>query len=99
VDIAAPAIEAANTHWIANDLEPSRHESVVADCFEFLQAAAHDRRRWDLVICDPPSFAPSEKSRPQALAAYSRLAQLAAAVTSPGGLLALASCSSHVDHA
>ncbi len=97
VDIAAPAIAAAEQHWLMNELPVDRHRGVTADCFEFLEASAGDRERWELVICDPPSFAPNEKSRERALAAYGRLAQLAAKVTAPHGFLALASCSSHVD--
>ncbi|MEZ6137815.1 MAG: class I SAM-dependent rRNA methyltransferase [Pirellulaceae bacterium] len=95
VDLAAPAIAAASTHWEMNQLQQPHH-AVVQDCFEFLQSAIRGRENWDLVICDPPSFAPSEKTRQQGLTAYTKLAQLAAQVTRPGGMLALASCSSHV---
>ncbi len=97
VDIAAPAIAAAEAHWLLNELSAGQHVGIVADCFEFLEQSVGDKQRWDVVICDPPSFAPNEKSREKALAAYGRLAQLSAKVTRPGGLLALASCSSHVD--
>lgn len=97
VDIAAPAIAAAEQHWLMNDLPAEGHQGVCADCFDFLEKCTSDKQTWDLVICDPPSFAPNEKSRERALAAYARLAQLAAKATAPHGLLALASCSSHVD--
>lgn len=97
VDIAGAAIEAAEHHWALNNLPAAAHRGVVADCFDYLEAAIRDRTRWDLVICDPPSFAPNEKARPQALAAYGRLARLSSKVTRSGGLLAVASCSSHVD--
>jgi 23S rRNA (cytosine1962-C5)-methyltransferase len=98
VDIAAPAIVAAEEHWRLNGLDQPHH-GVVDDCFAFLDRGATLGERWDLVICDPPSFAPSERTRDRGLAAYSRLAQLAASVTARDGLLALASCSSHVDAA
>ena len=97
VDIAAPAIAAAEQHWLMNDLPAERHQGVTADCFNFLETCARDKQTWELVICDPPSFAPNEKSRDRALSAYGRLAQLAAKATASHGLLALASCSSHVD--
>lgn len=99
VDIAAPAIAAAQHHWLLNDLPAEQHCGVTADCFEFLEQSLPAQTSWDLVICDPPSFAPSERARPQAAAAYGRLAQLASRVTARGGLLALASCSSHIDAA
>ena len=97
VDLAAPAIKAARQHWSMNHLPHQGHEPVVADVFEFLGQAAHQGRRWELVIADPPSFAPSQAALPQAQSAYRRLVAACAAVTAPGGLLAVASCSSHVD--
>jgi 23S rRNA (cytosine1962-C5)-methyltransferase len=96
VDLAAPAIAAADAHWRANGLDATRHQPVVADAFAFLADAAARGRAWDVCIVDPPSFASSEAARPQALAAYLRLNRLALTVTRPGGLLVAASCSSHV---
>lgn len=99
VDIAAPAIATAEQHWLMNDLPSGRHQGVTADCFDFLAECTNEKQTWDLVICDPPSFAPNEKSRDRAIAAYGRLAQLAAQATAPQGYLALASCSSHINSA
>ena len=59
------------------------HELVAADAFDFFARAAKRGRRWDLVIVDPPSFAPSEKARPAALAAYRKLAPRALDVGRP----------------
>ncbi len=99
VDLAAPAIAAARTNWALNDLDPSIHEAVAADAFEFSEAAADAGRRWDVVICDPPSFAPSERARPQALRAYRRINALALALVAPKGRFFTASCSSHISEA
>jgi len=96
VDIAPAAIAAADRHWRDNGLPADRHRAVAADCFDFLAAAAGRGERWDVVVVDPPSFAASEAARPAGLAAYQRLNLAALAVTSPGGLLVAASCSSHV---
>jgi 23S rRNA (cytosine1962-C5)-methyltransferase len=97
VDVAAPAIEASKRHWSSNGLDEQLHEAVVADCFQFLEQSIAKNSAWDLVICDPPSFAPSQQTQANAIGAYTRLAQLSASVVRPGGLLALASCSSHID--
>ena len=99
VDLAPAAIAAADAHWRDNGLAPDRHRGVVADCFAFLDEAVAARRRWDVVVVDPPSFAASEAARPSALAAYTRLNQAALAVTATDGLLVSASCSSHLDEA
>ncbi|MEM7475486.1 MAG: class I SAM-dependent rRNA methyltransferase [Planctomycetota bacterium] len=97
VDLAKPAIEAAKEHWLQNGLPEDLHVGTAQDCFEYLESSVKEKRKWDFVICDPPSFAPSEKARPQALVAYGKLARLASRATRAGGFLALASCSSHVD--
>ncbi len=96
VDLAAPAIAVAEQHWNDNDLPATAHHAVAADCFQYLDQARSDGRKWDLVISDPPSFARNVRSRPAALNAYGNLASAAAKVTTANGLLALASCSSQV---
>ncbi|GAB5403764.1 MAG: 23S rRNA (cytosine(2499)-C(5))-methyltransferase [Aureliella sp.] len=96
VDVAEPAIDASQLHWDGNGLPDGSHTGIAADCFEFLDNTAKGSEPWDIVVCDPPSFAPSEKAKERALPAYRKLAQCSARVTAPGGLLALASCSSHV---
>lgn len=99
VDVAAPAIAGLARNLALTGLPAEGHEPVALDAFEFFARAIAQHRRWDLVIVDPPSFAPSERARPAALAAYKKLAAAALAVASPGGRFALASCSSHVTEA
>ena len=96
VDSAAPAIAVGDRHWTLNGLDPANHESVAADAFDFLEKAAKKKRRWNIVVVDPPSFAPSAKTVERARTAYTKLFAAAAAVTAPGGLLAACSCSSHI---
>ncbi len=96
VDIAPPAIAAIEKNLALSNLPSETHERVASDSFEFLSRAQAQGRRWDLVIVDPPSFAPSERTKPAALRAYERLTRAALAVVEPGGRFALASCSSHV---
>jgi 23S rRNA (cytosine1962-C5)-methyltransferase len=99
VDIAPPEIAGIEHNVVLSGLPTEAHERVATDAFDFLARAARQQRRWDLVIVDPPSFAPSERARPAALAAYRKLAAAALAVTEPTGRFALASCSSHVTEA
>lgn len=96
VDIAAPAIAAIEKNLVLSGLATDAHERVAVDAFDFFARAKAQGRRWDLVIVDPPSFAPSERAKPAALRAYEKLARAALAVVEPGGRFALASCSSHV---
>ncbi|HUS29877.1 MAG TPA: class I SAM-dependent rRNA methyltransferase [Kofleriaceae bacterium] len=96
VDIAHPAIAAIERNVALSGLDIAAHERVAVDAFDFFERAAKQGRTWDLVIVDPPSFAPNERSKTAALRAYERLATAALAVTSQGGRFALASCSSHI---
>jgi 23S rRNA (cytosine1962-C5)-methyltransferase len=96
VDVAREAIQSARRNFERNHLPLEAAELHAADAFAFLERAIGDRISYDLVISDPPSFAPSRKALPAALRAYRRLHRLCAKVTAPGGILCAASCSSHV---
>jgi 23S rRNA (cytosine1962-C5)-methyltransferase len=96
VDIAQPAHVAAQKSMRMNGIDPTIHAFVTADVPSFLDAARRKGQSWDLVISDPPSFAPNEKARQRALSAYRRLHGACAAVLSPKGVLCASSCSSHV---
>jgi 23S rRNA (cytosine1962-C5)-methyltransferase len=96
VDIAKPAVQAAQEHWEMNYLPSEAHHAVAMDAYQFLDDAITKQQRWDLVILDPPSFAHSEEGLPKAISAYQSLIQKGAAVTNPRGYLAVASCSSHL---
>jgi 23S rRNA (cytosine1962-C5)-methyltransferase len=96
VDRAKPAVDAVARNLALNDLDVAAHELVSSDAFEFLEDARRRQRRWDVVTCDPPSFAPSARVRAKALSAYRRLNRLAVDAVEPGGMLITASCSSHI---
>jgi 23S rRNA (cytosine1962-C5)-methyltransferase len=95
VDLAKPAIEAARRNFEFNQLPLEHAHFHAQDAFEFLTAAIKRGEHWDIVISDPPSFAPNKAALPAARNAYERLHRLAASVTAPGGLLCASSCSSH----
>ena len=99
VDVAAAAHATAQASFRAAGVDPSRHAFVTADVRAFLDGARVRREFWDLIVSDPPSFAPSERAVPRALAAYRGLHQACAGVLAPSGLLCASSCSSHVDAA
>jgi len=96
VDIARPAIAAARRNFERNELDLARAGLHTSDAFTFLEKAIARKEAWDIVISDPPSFAPSKNSLAAARQSYLRLHRLAARVAKPGGLLCAASCSSHL---
>ena len=67
------------------------------DAFAVLEALASEGEKFDVVICDPPAFAPNKKAMEAGLRAYERVAKLAAPLVKPGGYLGLCSCSHAVD--
>ena len=67
------------------------------DAFEQLTALNDEGKRFDVVICDPPAFAPSKPALEAGLRAYERVAKLAAPLVKPGGYIGLCSCSHAAD--
>jgi 23S rRNA (cytosine1962-C5)-methyltransferase len=72
------------------------YSQIEGDAFQKLHELKLQNKQFDLVILDPPAFARKKKHRPQALEAYSRLAELGAQLVAPGGRLFSASCSTHI---
>jgi 23S rRNA (cytosine1962-C5)-methyltransferase len=99
VDASKGAIEHAGRTWAANGLPPGKQACVVADVEAFSSARVVAGDRWDLIVADPPSFAPNRASRAKALRSYVRLHEACLRMLAPGGLYLAASCSSHVDRA
>jgi 23S rRNA (cytosine1962-C5)-methyltransferase len=67
-----------------------------ADAFEALRAFERARERFDTIVLDPPAFAKSRASVPQALRGYREINLRAMRILAPGGSLVTASCSHHV---
>lgn len=96
VDVAADANVAARENFELNALDPALHEFVSADVFDYAEEARRQKQGFELVVCDPPSFASSKEKLWGALRAYVRVNALAMALTTPGGLYAAASCTAQV---
>jgi len=96
VDVDRDAIALARENFRANGLDPADHAFAAEDCFELLARYKREGRRFDLVVCDPPAFAKSQKAVEGAIAGYASLNRAALAVLAPGGLLVTASCSARV---
>lgn len=99
VDSAKPACLLAEQGWAANGLSADLHQAEATRVQPYLEQAARDGRRWDLIVADPPSYAPSAKKLRAALDAYRALHRACLDRLAPGGLYLAASCSSHVDRA
>lgn len=96
VDGSAPALALAEQGAAAMGAG-ARFATRQGDAFATLEALAAEGARFDLVVCDPPAFAPSKQALEAGLRAYERVARLAAPLVAPGGYLGLCSCSHAAD--
>lgn len=96
VDIAAKGHATAQRTFKKNGIDLGEHAFVTADALSYVGELAKRKERFDLVISDPPSFAPNERSVERALGAYAKLHRACAALLAEGGVFCAASCSSHI---
>jgi 23S rRNA (cytosine1962-C5)-methyltransferase len=93
VDESALAVEVGAECAVLNGVD-DRVKFIKGDAKRALVEA---KGSFDLVIADPPRFAPTRKAREQALVAYTKLAENACRATKLGGIVVLCSCSAAVD--
>ena len=96
VDGSAPALALAEKGAQASGFA-DRFTTRQGDAFAVLEALAAEGAQFDVVICDPPSFAPAKPALEAGLRAYERVARLASGLVAPGGYLGLCSCSHAAD--
>jgi 23S rRNA (cytosine1962-C5)-methyltransferase len=96
VDGSEPALALAARGAAAMGAD-ARFATRKGDAFDTLAALATEEEIFDIVVCDPPAFAPSKQSADAGLRAYERVARLAAPLVSDGGYLVLCSCSHAAD--
>ena len=96
VDGSAPALALAEAGARASGVA-DRFETRRGDAFDAMAALAAEGRRFGLVVCDPPAFAPAKPALEAGLRAYERVARLGAGLVEEGGFLVLCSCSHAAD--
>ncbi len=96
VDASAAALDLA-TKGAAAMGQGARFATRQGDAFATLEALATEAAQFEVVICDPPAFAPNKQSLDAGLRAYERVARLAAPLVAPGGYIVLCSCSHAAD--
>ena len=96
VDGSAPALELAAQGAAAMGVS-DRFEARQGDAFDVLAALGEEGATFDLVVCDPPAFAPAKAAVDAGVRAYERITRLAVPLVAEGGILVLCSCSHAVD--
>lgn len=97
VDSSAPALATARANAEANAL--GNIDFREADVFELLAGHVSARRKFSMVVLDPPAFAKSRRNLDAAAGAYKEINLRALRLLGPGGVLATCSCSHHLSEA
>ncbi len=95
LDISQQALEIAKQNGLLNDYSGTHH-ILAGDAFKILDKLVSEKKTFDIVVIDPPSFAKQQTEIELAKKKYAQLAQLGLKLTARNGLLVLASCSSRV---
>ena len=97
VDSSALAIETLNRNIDLNGFNKLNHQSIQADVNKQLRSFRENDEKFDIVVLDPPKYAPTRSSLDKASRAYKDLNRMGMSLLNCGGLLATFSCSGAVD--
>jgi len=91
LEISAEALERAHANAELNALPGA--DWIAGDVFQMLRRLRDERRSFDLIVLDPPKFAPTAAHAERAARAYKDVNLWALKLLAPGGFLATFSCS------
>ncbi|KAF0202358.1 MAG: hypothetical protein FD173_1997 [Gallionellaceae bacterium] len=97
IDSSQEALQLAQANVKLNGLDASRAEWQCADVFEALRKLRDQNRKFDLIVLDPPKFAPTAAFAEKAARAYKDINLLGFKLLRPGGLLFTYSCSGGIN--
>lgn len=93
IDSSAEALHIAQQNVALNGLDASLAEWQDKDVFEALRKLRDQNRKFDMIVLDPPKFAPTAAFAEKASRAYKDINLLGFKLLRPGGILATYSCS------
>ncbi len=97
VDSSADALGLVSGNVASNGLPAERHARREGDVFQLLRKFRDEGRAFDMIILDPPKFAPTSAQVEKAARAYKDINLLAFKLLRAGGILVTFSCSGGVD--
>jgi len=97
VDSSVPALETLKENIILNGFESRKVNIIPSDVNKQLRKFKDEEETFDIIVLDPPKYAPSRSSLDRASRAYKDLNRLAMLLLNKGGLLATFSCSGAMD--
>ncbi len=96
IDSSEPALQQARANQRLNQIDGDHSEWRNANVFEALKSLGTEGRQFDLIVLDPPKFAPSAHHLDRAARAYKEINMKALKLLAPGGILLSFSCSGAV---
>ncbi|QHS55038.1 class I SAM-dependent rRNA methyltransferase [Mucilaginibacter sp. 14171R-50] len=97
VDSSALALETLQENIRLNKFEQTVHNAIKSDVNVQLRKFRDDGETFDIIVLDPPKYAPSRSALDRASRAYKDLNRLGMQLLDSGGLLATFSCSGAMD--
>lgn len=97
VDSSSTALALAGKNLELNGLASSDCRTIEGDVFQVLRTLRDRGEQFDLLVLDPPKFAPTVSQVQRAARGYKDINMLAFKLLRPGGLLVTFSCSGGVD--
>lgn len=97
IDSSAEALELCKENILLNNLDAARQISLAGDVFQLLRKFRDENRSFDLIVLDPPKFAPTTAQVERAARGYKDINLLAFKLLRPGGILVTFSCSGGID--
>ncbi|MPV59885.1 23S rRNA (cytosine(1962)-C(5))-methyltransferase RlmI [Burkholderia sp. HI2761] len=97
IDSSGDALALAQQNVVANGFDAERATWLDADAFKTLRRLVDEGERFDLIVLDPPKFAPTRDSVDRAARAYKDINLSGFKLLRPGGLLFTYSCSGAID--
>ncbi len=93
LDNSAEALDLAKKQFQSNELADNKIEYIQGDVFQILREFRDRAMSFDVIVLDPPKFAPTASLAQRAARGYKDINLLAMKLLNPGGLLATFSCS------
>lgn len=97
VDSSPLAIETLRRNITLNGFDSAKHQAIQSDVNKQLRAFRESGEKFDILVLDPPKYAPSRSTLDKASRAYKDLNRIGMSLLNAGGLLATFSCSGAVD--
>ncbi|HJR79037.1 MAG TPA: class I SAM-dependent methyltransferase [Anaerolineales bacterium] len=97
IDSSGDALALAKENVSLNDLPADKVNFIQGDVFQLLRTFRDENRSFDMIILDPPKFAPTAAQAERAARGYKDINLFAFKLLRPGGLLVSFSCSGGID--